>query len=730
MIRSRRGPVNRSRRSLVLSVVPRERRHGACGSTRPAGRSSRPLAIAARPADRDGRPRPRRVGGRRCRRAGADRPAGPGAWPGPAPPARPGQPGDAGPGRPGLRRSPPWSPTLVRGRRAAAGAGPARRVALALDGVDGQVARRTGTVVGVRRALRHGGRRVPDPGAQRATSPAVGAWVLAIGLARYLLLAAGRVLPWLRRPVPPRYWGKVVAAVQGIVLTVAASRTCCPRALADAGAAGGAGPAGRVVRPRGRGGCGARAARRSRPTRSARRAAGRSGTCVALAVVWARAGRARTAWPGDRTRRARSGIPLEALRARRRWLLVLPARARRGCWPRWSAWLLALLTLLAAARHGLLRVAQPAVRPGHRLALRRLGGRPARATRSAAAPRTSSLVGGGCSSLVALAGADAARAAAAHRGWSARHRVRRRGSSSPLGVVWVLSAVVGAAGASGAPVASTSAAALAYDQVSQVPTELATSRSSRATLTRRPAARPCPGRPAADRAARQGRAARLRRELRPGRRSGLAVLAGRRRGARRRHPAAGARPASAPAAPSSPRRRSAGISWLAHSTLQSGLWVDSQQRYDALVDQPPAHAEPARSGGPAGAPSSTCRPTPTTGRRASASTATTSSTTPATSGTPGPRFGYPTMPDQYTLDAFRRLELAPARPAAGDGRDRPGLQPRARGRRCRAWSAWAATSATARCTTACPSTATVGERRLARPRAGARRPTGSRSSTP
>ena len=28
------------------------------------------------------------------------------------------------------------------------------------------------------------------------------------------------------------------------------------------------------------------------------------------------------------------------------------------------------------------------------------------------------------------------------------------------------------------------------------------------------------------------------------------------------------------------------ISWLAHSTLQSGLWVDSQQRYDVLVTSP------------------------------------------------------------------------------------------------------------------------------------------------
>jgi hypothetical protein len=26
-----------------------------------------------------------------------------------------------------------------------------------------------------------------------------------------------------------------------------------------------------------------------------------------------------------------------------------------------------------------------------------------------------------------------------------------------------------------------------------------------------------------------------------------------------------------------------GISWLAHSTLQSGLWIDNQQRYNQLV---------------------------------------------------------------------------------------------------------------------------------------------------
>ena len=56
----------------------------------------------------------------------------------------------------------------------------------------------------------------------------VGAWVLAIGLARYAFLAAGLALPWLREPLPPRYWRKVVAATQGIVLTIAAAGVLPP----------------------------------------------------------------------------------------------------------------------------------------------------------------------------------------------------------------------------------------------------------------------------------------------------------------------------------------------------------------------------------------------------------------------------------------------------------------------------------------------------------------------
>src|SRR5580693_2730653 len=96
-------------------------------------------------------------------------------------------------------------------------------VALALDAVDGQVARRTGTATPL------GARIDGEVDAflilllSIYVSQDYGRWVLAIGAARYALLLAGWLIPWLAAPLPPRYWGKVVAAVAGIVLTVAAS---------------------------------------------------------------------------------------------------------------------------------------------------------------------------------------------------------------------------------------------------------------------------------------------------------------------------------------------------------------------------------------------------------------------------------------------------------------------------------------------------------------------------
>jgi hypothetical protein len=101
-----------------------------------------------------------------------------------------------------------------------------------------------------------------------------------------------------------------------------------------------------------------------------------------------------------------------------------------------------------------------------------------------------------------------------------------------------------------------------------------------------------------------------------------------------------------------------GTSWLAHSTLHSGLWIDSQQRYEQLLptDRFTLAAAFRRAGW------RTVDDVP-------------SNQTPwpegqafyrfdriydgADVGYAGPKFSYAAMPDQYTLSALERLELAP-----------------------------------------------------------------------
>lgn len=96
-------------------------------------------------------------------------------------------------------------------------------VALVLDAVDGWVARRTGT------ASPLGARFDGEVDAflilvlSVYVSHSIGPWVLTIGAARYVFLAAGWLLPWMRAALPARYWRKTVAAIQGITLTVAAA---------------------------------------------------------------------------------------------------------------------------------------------------------------------------------------------------------------------------------------------------------------------------------------------------------------------------------------------------------------------------------------------------------------------------------------------------------------------------------------------------------------------------
>ncbi|MFG2141454.1 CDP-alcohol phosphatidyltransferase family protein [Streptomyces sp. NPDC048650] len=94
-------------------------------------------------------------------------------------------------------------------------------VALILDAVDGQVARRTGTATAL------GARFDMEVDAFLILVLSVyvalplGAWVLLIGLMRYAFVAASWVLPWLRGGLPHSMARKAVAALQGIALVVA-----------------------------------------------------------------------------------------------------------------------------------------------------------------------------------------------------------------------------------------------------------------------------------------------------------------------------------------------------------------------------------------------------------------------------------------------------------------------------------------------------------------------------
>jgi hypothetical protein len=99
-------------------------------------------------------------------------------------------------------------------------------------------------------------------------------------------------------------------------------------------------------------------------------------------------------------------------------------------------------------------------------------------------------------------------------------------------------------------------------------------------------------------------------------------------------------------------------SWLAHSTLQSGLWVNSQQRYNQLItDQ---RLTLTRAFGDAGWRTVFNDPAIThdwaDGRRFYGFDKSYDS---RNVGYHGPKFGYAPIPDQYTLEALSRNELTP-----------------------------------------------------------------------
>jgi phosphatidylglycerophosphate synthase len=94
-------------------------------------------------------------------------------------------------------------------------------VALILDGVDGKVARRTGTssALGARFDMEVDAFLILVLSVYVGMS--LGPWVLLIGTMRYVFVAAARVLPWLNGELPPSMARKTVAAMQGVILLVA-----------------------------------------------------------------------------------------------------------------------------------------------------------------------------------------------------------------------------------------------------------------------------------------------------------------------------------------------------------------------------------------------------------------------------------------------------------------------------------------------------------------------------
>lgn len=103
-------------------------------------------------------------------------------------------------------------------------------IATMLDGADGWFARRT------RMASTFGARFDVEIDALLIQVLAIlawrygkaGPWVLASGLLRYAFVAAGWVLPWMRRPLAPSLRGRIICVVQIAGLMLAISPAVAP----------------------------------------------------------------------------------------------------------------------------------------------------------------------------------------------------------------------------------------------------------------------------------------------------------------------------------------------------------------------------------------------------------------------------------------------------------------------------------------------------------------------
>ena len=527
-------------------------------------------------------------------------------------------------------------------------------VALVLDYVDGEVARRTGTVSEL------GGRLDGEVDAflilalSVYVAPIAGAWVLAIGAARYVFLAAGWALPWMRARLPRRDWRKTVAATQGIVLAVAGADVL-PLPLVEAALAIAlamlAESFGRDVlwlwRRRRSGARTPASGTPSAPRGRIRTAVGIAFTAAAVVLVWGALVAPNR--PNDITFDAFARVPLEGLIVIA-LALVLPRNARRVL-----AWivgpLLGVLVVVKLLDVGFFAAFDRPFNPVEDWRYTSIGVETLRA--SIGRTRADLVVAGVVVIAVAalvlptLALLRVTRVASGHRTVSTR-------AIAALGVAWALCWAVGAQLA-GEPVASTSAAELAVHEVRAVEAGLqdgaryaAAIRHDRYAHT--PADRLLTGLRGKDVLLifmeSYGKVAVQGSSFSP--QVDATLTSG-----TRQLQAAGFSAASAWLTSAT----FGGTSWLAHSTLQSGSWVDNQGRYDELmasdrftlgdafkragwrtVDDIPSDDRPWKDG--------------------TAFYHFDKIYNRLNVGYHGPTYAYAAMPDQFTYLALHRLELA------------------------------------------------------------------------
>jgi len=102
--------------------------------------------------------------------------------------------------------------------------------ALALDGLDGAVARRTGrvTAFGARFDMELDALLILILALLVWQTGQAGLWVLLVGLMRYLFVAAGWRWTWLQRELPPSRRRQTVCVVQSVALLVALAPVVSP----------------------------------------------------------------------------------------------------------------------------------------------------------------------------------------------------------------------------------------------------------------------------------------------------------------------------------------------------------------------------------------------------------------------------------------------------------------------------------------------------------------------